>query len=162
MAVFSFRSTLEFKVACFRLFPMLLLNCLHSQANRDTYTRTPKQTVINGNLVWTLYTWQWHDKALIICLKMHSKLEMLHLRAWWCHFSLQGERSSSECRLKVNVETFSSLLSYSSTHCDGCVSFFLSFSSIIYVLLSFMSNSLMYASSLASVKGSCENWVVKR
>lgn len=55
-------------------------------------TKADSRRVVNGMLVWTLPTWQWHDNALIICLKMHRKLEMLHLCVCTCHFGPHGER----------------------------------------------------------------------
>lgn len=55
-------------------------------------TKADSRRVVNGMLVWTLPSWQWHDNALIICLKMHRKVEMLHLCVCTCHFGPHGER----------------------------------------------------------------------
>lgn len=57
-------------------------------------------------LVWTWSTWQRHENAFIICLKMHRNCERLHLCACWCHFWSSGGA----------VETFSRHFSSSADH----------------------------------------------
>lgn len=82
------------------------------------YTCTHR--VVSWGFVWPLPSWQWHDNAFIICLRMHRKLERQHLCMRWCRSGLQREGSLDECGLcplKVNVDAFSRLLSYSSIPC---------------------------------------------
>lgn len=92
----------------------LKIACLYNSVEIHTHR------VVNWGFVWTLPSWQWHDNAFIICLRMHRKLERQHLCMRWCRLGLQREGSHSECglgSLKVNVEAFSRLLSYSSIRC---------------------------------------------